>query len=96
MRWILWAILGVVVLAIIFLIYSDAQAKKFAEAERRRQVTGAPTVRRGASAQSWIDSLTVLIRGTKGVIEEIKERREEREQIRVSAGLTQEQALALL
>ena len=92
MRWILLAILGIVVVVVIFLVYSDAQAKKFSEAERRRQLIGEPTVGRGAPAQTWIDSLTVLIRGTKEVIETIKEK----DQVEWSRGLTQEEALALL
>lgn len=102
MKWILWAILGIVVLVVIFLVYSDAQAKKFAEAERKRQIT-TPTTTQAVPAQNWVDSLTVLIHGGKGIIEGIKQRQEQKRQesevaIRLARqqGMTQQEALAML
>jgi len=103
MRWILWVILGIVVLVVIFLVYSDAQAKKFAEAERIRKQTTSPVVGNGVPATNWIDSLTVLIHGGTGIIESIKEKRERKrrereaeEQVRWAQQLTPEEAQALL
>ena len=101
MKYILWSILGIVIVAVIFLVYSDAQAKKFAEAERRRKPITTPATQ-DIPAKNWVNSLTGLIYGTKDIIETLRKDRRltegEKAQIRLAQqqGMTQEEALALL